>query len=121
MHRTMTLSFPPFTRAIKLLLAVNIGMYVLMLLLEKTDMGAASTGIAVALGLIPDQVVKHGWIWQLLTYSIIHGGFFHLFFNMLMLWMFGSTLEGYFGPRQFLEFFFFGVLGGSVTTVILAY
>lgn len=121
MHRTMTLSFPPLTRAIKMLVAVNVAMYVLMLLLDKTGMGAARDGIAVALGLIPEQVVKHAWIWQLLTYSIIHGGFFHLFFNMLMLWMFGANLEGYFGSRQFLEFFFFGVLGGSLTTVILAY
>ena len=96
MHRTMTLSFPPLTRAIKMLVALNVGMYVLMLLLEKTGMGATSDGLAVALGLMPEQVVKHGWIWQLLTYSIIHGGFFHLFFNMLMLWMFGANVEGYF-------------------------
>ncbi len=121
MHRTMTLSFPPLGRAIKVLLAVNVGMYVLMLLLDKTGFGATTVGIDLSLGLMPQQVVQHGWIWQLLTYSIIHGGFFHLFFNMLMLWMFGSNLESYFGPRQFLEFFFFGVLGGSLTTVILSY
>lgn len=117
----MTLSFPPLTRAIKLLLAVNVGMYVLMLLMDKTGYSLGAAQIGVALGLMPQQVVQHGWIWQLLTYSIIHGGFFHIFFNMLMLWMFGSNLEGYFGSRQFLEFFFFGVLGGSLTTVVLAY
>jgi len=121
MRGTMSLSFPPVTRAIKLLLAINIGMYMLMLLLDKTGSGKASYDIATSLGLIPEQVVHHGWIWQLFTYSIIHGGFFHLFFNMLMLWMFGANLEIHFGPRQFLEFFFFGVLGGALTTVILAY
>src|SRR5205807_351840 len=94
---------------------------VLRLLLEKTGAGLASAEIAVHLGLIPQQVVHHGWIWQLLTYSIIHGGFFHLFFNMLMLWMFGANLEIHFGSRQFLEFFFFGVLdarvGGGTATI----
>ena len=119
MPGTMSLSFPPVTRAVKILLAINIGMYMLMLLLDK--MGAGVTAeITVYLGLIPGQVV-HGWIWQLLTYSIIHGGLFHLFFNMLMLWMFGSNLEIHFGFRRFLEFFFFGVLGGALTTVLLAY
>ncbi|HXB22437.1 MAG TPA: rhomboid family intramembrane serine protease [Candidatus Solibacter sp.] len=121
MRGTMSLSFPPVTRAIKMLLAVNVGMYVLRLLLEKTGAGQVSAEIAVYLGLIPEQIVQHGWIWQLLTYSIIHAGFFHLFFNMLMLWMFGANLEIHFGSRQFLEFFFFGVLGGALTTVLLAY
>lgn len=121
MNRTMTLSFPPLTRAIKMLVVVNVGMYVLMLLMEKTGYALAAARIAVDLGLIPQQVVHHGWIWQLLTYSVIHGGFFHIFFNMLMLWMFGANLEVYFGSRQFLEFFFFGVLGGSLTTVVLSY
>jgi membrane associated rhomboid family serine protease len=117
----MSLSFPPLTRAIKMLLAVNIGMYLLMLLLEKTGAGSTADYITVHLGLMPQLVVQHGWIWQLLTYSILHGGFFHLFFNMLMLWMFGANLEVHFGSRQFLEFFFFGVLGGALTTVIMAY
>ena len=121
MRRTMSLSFPPLTRAIKLLLAVNIGMYLLMLLLEKTGAGSTSNYIAFYLGLIPQQVVQHGLIWQPLTYSILHGGFFHVFFNMLMLWMFGANLEIHFGSRQFLEFFFFGVLGGALTTIIIAY
>jgi len=117
----MSLSFPPLTRAIKMLLAVNIGMYLLMLLLEKTGTGSTADYITIHLGLIPQLAVQHGWIWQLLTYSILHGGFFHLFFNMLMLWMFGANLEIHFGSRQFLEFFFFGVLGGALTTLIMAY
>jgi membrane associated rhomboid family serine protease len=116
----MSLSFPPFTRAIKTLLAINIGMYMLMILLAKTGAVDAGAWIVLHLGLIPQQVV-HGWVWQLLTYSTIHGGFFHLFFNMLMLWMFGANLEIQWGHRRFMEFFFFGVFGAGLTSVLLAY
>ena len=63
----------------------------------------------------------HGHIYQLLTYGFLHAGFFHLFFNMLMLWMFGSMLEVPWGSRRFLEFFLFGVVGAGLGTVALAY
>ena len=36
----------------------------------------------------------------------MHGGFFHLLFNMLGLWMFGSTVEKIWGPKKFLLFYF---------------
>ena len=63
----------------------------------------------------------HGRIYQLLTYGFVHAGFFHLFFNMLMLWMFGSMLEVPWGSRRFLEFFLFGVVGAGLGMVALAY
>jgi len=35
--------------------------------------------------------------YQIITYMFMHGGFGHLFFNMFALWMFGNTLENYWG------------------------
>lgn len=116
----MTLSFPPFTRAIKILIAINTGVFLLLLALSATGQSAAADAIVRTFGLTPRAVI-HGHIYQLLTYAFIHAGFFHLFFNMLMLWMFGSMVESYFGSRQFLEFYLFGVFGAGLTTVILAY
>ncbi len=40
------------------------------------------------------------WPWQLVTYMFLHGGFWHIFFNMLMLWMFGMELEYTWGSRE---------------------
>ncbi|RPI61704.1 MAG: rhomboid family intramembrane serine protease, partial [Lysobacterales bacterium] len=37
--------------------------------------------------------------WQLVTYSFLHGGFAHIFFNMFGVYTFGSTLEQFFGTR----------------------
>jgi membrane associated rhomboid family serine protease len=71
-------------------------------------------------GLVAREVV-HGRVFQLVTYGFVHWEFWHLFFNMLMLWMFGSMIERHFGSRQFWEFYLFGIVGAALTTVILAY
>jgi membrane associated rhomboid family serine protease len=43
--------------------------------------------------------------YQLVTHMFAHGGFFHLFFNMFVLWMFGTLLEKAWGPKKFLIFY----------------
>ncbi|HEX6879827.1 MAG TPA: rhomboid family intramembrane serine protease, partial [Terriglobales bacterium] len=88
---SMTMGWPPFTYAVKWLVIINCAVYVLMLL--SAGLGFASIpAINQALGLVPRYVV-HGAVWQVITYSFIHGGLFHLLFNMLTLWMFGSQFE----------------------------
>lgn len=50
---------------------------------------------------------------QLITHMFMHGGLFHLLFNMLALWMFGSMLERIWGPKKFLIFYLIcGVAAG---------
>jgi membrane associated rhomboid family serine protease len=117
--RTFSLSFPPFTKAVKWLIIINAGMYLLIELLKAAapDLGYA---VFVVLALIP-QMVTHGWIWQLVTYSFLHSGLFHLLFNMLALWMFGAQFESDWGHKRFLDFYFFCVIGAALTTVAVAY
>lgn len=49
--------------------------------------------------------------WQILTHIFMHGGFWHIFFNMYSLLMFGSILERSLGPKKFLIFYFVTGLG----------
>ena len=42
---------------------------------------------------------------QLVSYMFLHGSFGHILFNMFALWMFGSVLESYWGPKRFLIFY----------------
>jgi membrane associated rhomboid family serine protease len=116
----MSLSFPPFTRAVKALIIINGAIYLLSLILQLTGHPRAWGEIILTFGLIPHDVV-HGHLWQMLSYGFLHANFFHVFFNMLMLWMFGSMLESYFGTRKFWEFFLFGVFGAALSSVVLAY
>lgn len=58
--------------------------------------------------------------WTLLTYSFLHGGFWHLAFNMLALFFFGPPLEARWGGREFLKFYLVCALGGAAFSFIFA-
>src|SRR5262249_51268001 len=108
-----------FTPAVTWLLAINTALFFTMQL-----MGMSSSESVREMyrwfGLIPSAVL-HGKVWQIVTYSVLHGGFSHWFFNMLALWMFGPSIEGARGSRYFLELFMAGVVGGALFTIGLAY
>ena len=58
--------------------------------------------------------------WTLLTYMFAHGDFFHLFFNMLVLFFFGPPLEGMWGGREFAKFYAISGLGGALFSLFFA-
>jgi membrane associated rhomboid family serine protease len=116
----MTLSLPPFTRAVTWLIGINTGVFLLMGLfsLARVPIGPY---IRYYCELVPSDVVQRGFVWQLLTYSFLHEGIAHWFWNMFGLWMFGSAVENAWGTRRFVELYFIGVLGAAITTVALSF
>ena len=60
------------------------------------------------------------FLWQLVTYMFLHGGIFHIVFNMLALWMFGAELERMWGTRYFLKFYLATGIGAGVLTVLFS-
>ncbi len=50
---------------------------------------------------------------QLITHLFMHGDFFHFFFNMFALWMFGNMLENFWGSKRFLTFYILCGLGAA--------
>lgn len=52
---------------------------------------------------------------QFITHIFMHGDFWHLFFNMFAIWMFGSVIENYWGPKKFLIFYVVTALGAGGT------
>ena len=116
---TMSMSFPPFTRAVKWLIIAN-GLVFLLEALVGRMFPAVGVGIVELFSLIPASVM-HGYLWQMVTYSFLHSGLWHILFNMLWLWMFGSQLETDWGISRFLEFYFFCVIGAALSTIAMAY
>ena len=53
--------------------------------------------------------------WQLVTYSFLHGGIAHIFFNMFGLYMFGSEIERLFGSRFYLLYYLASVVVAALT------
>ena len=51
--------------------------------------------------------------WQPLTHMFMHGGFWHIFFNMYTLFIFGSVLERVWGTKKFLLYYFMTGLGAA--------
>jgi len=62
-----------------------------------------------------------GW-WQFVTNMFMHGGFYHILFNMYALWAFGSPLEMIWGKSRFLLFYFLSGIGaGVIYTLVNVY
>ncbi len=58
---------------------------------------------------------------QLVTHLFLHGGFSHILFNMLAVWMFGSVLENLWGPKRFLIFYMLCGLGAAILHLGVVY
>ncbi len=101
-----------FPAGVKWLLIVNTAVFVLTGLL-----GPRFAPDIRILELAPVAVVYHFALWQLVTYLFLHGGIWHLVFNMLTLWMFGTPLEQDWGTRQFLKYYFICGIGAGVFDV----
>lgn len=58
---------------------------------------------------------------QIVTYMFLHGGISHIFWNMLILWMFGSILENFWGPKRFLVFYTICGIGAALLHLAVLY
>jgi membrane associated rhomboid family serine protease len=57
--------------------------------------------------------LRHGYVWQLLTFQFLHAGILHLLLNCWAIFMFGREVELSLGARRFLILYFSsGVIGG---------
>jgi len=99
------------TPAVKWLLIANGGMFVLQQLIPQ---------LTPMLGLVPWKVVHEAALYQFVTYLFLHGSFFHIFFNMLLLWMFGRELEERWGTRGFLKYYFLTGVGAGFTSFLFS-
>src|SRR5216683_333790 len=69
-------------------------------------------------GFNPLNALAHPW--TLLTYMFLHGGVLHLAFNMLMLYMFGPSVEERMGGRDFLVYYLLCGFGAAKLLVTFA-
>jgi membrane associated rhomboid family serine protease len=58
---------------------------------------------------------------QLITYMFMHGGLMHIIGNLLVVWLFGSSLEDAWGPKRFLMFYMFCGIFGGITHLATLY
>jgi len=109
--RYMTFGGGGVTPAVKFLLIVNTAVFLLQTFFDYR--------ITLIFGLVPRAVWEDFTVWQLFTYQFLHGGLFHLLFNMLALWMFGCDLERRWGSAFFLKYYFVSAVGGGILNTLV--
>lgn len=102
-----------FPQGVKLLLIANAVGFVLQTLLP--------TWFTLLFGLRPVDVLTELRVWQPFTYMFLHGGLFHLLFNLLVLWMMGGEVERFWGKAQFLRYYLICGLGAAVLAFAFAF
>ena len=67
----------------------------------------------------PAAVLRHGYVWQLVSYAFLNSGILNTAFALLTLWFTGSMLEDSRGPRWFIELFYLSTMGGATLATLL--
>ncbi len=119
-------SFSLHGKVCKWLIAVNVGLFLLQLMTQqraafdttgdgRVIVAPAAAPLTDALILNTDAVL-HGQVWRLLTYAFLHdpGSLWHIVFNMLFLWWFGSEMEELYGHREFLTFYLLAAIFSGI-------
>jgi membrane associated rhomboid family serine protease len=104
----MFASVPPVTRTLILL---NVGLF----LIERWTNGAILNSLALwPLG-------PHFEPWQIVTYAFLHDftGYEHIYYHLFAVWMFGSTLERFWGPRRYLAFYLASVVTAALAQLLV--
>jgi len=111
--------FPPI---IKNILILNGVMFFLKVITQNIAIGGMvlENYLTGYLGLVPFSNPYWSFLpWQVITYQFLHADFMHIFFNMLMLWMFGMEIENIMGSRKFLVFYLLAGIGGGLLQLFL--
>ncbi|MGH1366912.1 MAG: rhomboid family intramembrane serine protease [Calditrichia bacterium] len=69
-------------------------------------------------GVLPNLFMNSFFVWQPFTYMWLHGDFWHIFFNLIIVWMFGSELERQWGTREFWRYYLFTGIAAGVTILV---
>jgi membrane associated rhomboid family serine protease len=102
--------FSYITPGVKNLLFANIAIFLLQIL--------SNHAFDPYFYLWPQFVIKKLYLWQIVSYMFLHGGMFHLLFNMFALWMFGTELERTWGTKEFLKYYFLTGIGAGIFIII---
>lgn len=105
----------PLTLVVKSLIIIN----VIIFLAQEFAPTSYSEVFTVLFGLCPNTFISHHFYWQIFTYMFLHGGWAHILFNMLSLWMFGGDLEQKWGSRRFLFYYLTSGIGAGFFILLL--
>jgi membrane associated rhomboid family serine protease len=109
--------FPTVTPVVRWLLILNILVFIPSFLIPSFKHLCEEY-----LAVLPISAWYMIQLWRPITYQFLHDGFFHIFFNMLVLFFFGPMLEQVWGSRRFAFFYLgCGAAGGILFTLLVIF
>src|SRR5277367_353337 len=104
----------PATLAI---MVMNVMVFIVKLFIDRTDLKEPFEAY-FALSL---DGMKSGYFWQLLTFQFLHANFWHIFFNMWAIFMFGREVELNLGKVRMVVLYLASGIGGGVLQMLCAF
>ena len=108
--------FAPVTPVVKWLLLLNIGIYILDILLKQN---APDGPLRIAGAFTVESAFLEGRIWELVAFQFLHGNVGHLLMNCIGLLIFGPFMERWWGPAKFIGFYLLCGIGGALFYTLL--
>lgn len=103
------------TPAVKTILFLSLGLFVFQQVMDRWMGGH----VLAVLGLSPSGFLANFNIWQIVTYSLLHGDVTHLVLNALMLVVIGSELETVWGTVRFIRYYLASVIFAGFSYLML--
>jgi membrane associated rhomboid family serine protease len=100
--------------ACKTIIAINVGLFFVFWVNPQLPLHS---------WLVADSgdILKHGYIWKLLTATFVHStdNLFHVAFNMLFLWVLGREMEERYGSREFTFFYLTAAIFSTLVWAVI--
>ncbi|MDY6968852.1 MAG: rhomboid family intramembrane serine protease [Spirochaetota bacterium] len=105
----------PLTPIVKKLIVINAGVFIFQQFIGLFLPGE----IENIFGLHHLGIFYDFRIWQIFTYMFLHGGWMHIIFNLIALWMFAGELEARWGQRLFLQYYIYSGVGAGIFIAVM--
>src|SRR5690606_27356948 len=116
------------TPVVKNIIIINVIIFLGQMIAPTMEF-ASCVGSQYQYGLSKDVITGYLSMWnferdcfrpyQLFTYMFVHGGFMHIFFNMLALAFMGPMLESVWGTKRFTAFYLITGIGAGVFNILV--
>ena len=113
------------TPAVRVIFVLNVGIFLAQITVMRLPVIGAFLQVPRG-DVVPDlltcdpaAILRHGHVWQLVTYAFIHATPFHLLGNMLFLWFLGPLVEERIGTSAFYRVYFIAVVVAGVSHLLI--
>jgi len=112
------MGFPPFRGAVREIILASLAIYVVILLLVSFAQGYGQQ--LLILGILDPEHIRHGWLWQLVTYAFMYVDPLQFVLSLLGIYFLGGAVQDRIGRGSFYGLFFGAVVLSAAAGFILS-